>query len=300
MSEELIEPAAGPAQTSALVAEPGRRRPWLAVVAGVLTLPLGYTYAGRPLRGVVAYFLVVLLGGCALVLATRATEQWLALSLLGLLCALPLAFAVDTYVVAKRANPYRLRPFNRWYAYLGIVLVLSFADLPAGPLIKSLVRANRFPSGSMMPTLLAGDHIMSDMLVYRTRTPDRLDIVLFDYPEDPSKQFVKRIVGIPGDTIEIRERQVYINDSPLAEPYVQYVATATKRRNANQRDNFAPLTLADGQYFVLGDNRDRSHDSRYWGTVPEENIKGRVGIIYWSWDDTEGRVRWSRTGAVVR
>lgn len=173
------------------------------------------------------------------------------------------------------------------------------------------VQAFKIPSGSMLETLQIGDHLLVNKLLYGVRVPvvgirflsffepERGDIIVFVYPEDRDKDFIKRIIGVPGDVIEIRKKQLYRNGKPVdrsAEPYAQY----TKGVEPGVRDNFGPVTVPDGHVFVMGDNRDHSFDSRFWGFVPYEDIKGKAFIIYWSWDGEDTWVRWERLGNLVR
>ncbi|MBM4266886.1 MAG: signal peptidase I [Deltaproteobacteria bacterium] len=172
------------------------------------------------------------------------------------------------------------------------------------------VQAFKIPSGSMLPTLQIGDHLLVNKILYGIRVPvlgtrylsffepERGDIVVFVYPEDHEKDFIKRVVGVPGDVIEIRRKQLYRNGKPVDrsdEPYAHY----TKEIEAGARDNWGPQTVPPGQVFVMGDNRDHSFDSRFWGFVPFEYIKGKAFIIYWSWDGVDTWVRWSRIGSLV-
>jgi signal peptidase I len=160
----------------------------------------------------------------------------------------------------------------------------------------------------MMPTLTIGDHILvkkgyynlklpfSDESVFRFWPPQRGDIVVFKYPEDETKDFIKRVIGLPGEVVEIRNKQVYVNQQPLEEPYTVHNDPTVYPREAQPRDYFGPVTVPQDSYFMMGDNRDHSLDSRYWGFVKFSKIKGKVFIIYWSWDKNDFRVRWDRVG----
>ncbi|MFP4167263.1 MAG: signal peptidase I [Desulfonatronovibrionaceae bacterium] len=182
-----------------------------------------------------------------------------------------------------------------------IALVLAF-------FIRSfVVQAFKIPSGSMLSTLKIGDHLLvnkfsyglripfTDMFIVRFGEPEFQDIVVFEFPEDPSKDFIKRIIGLPGDTIEIKEKQVYRNGKKLNEPYVQH----TDPHILPHRDNMDPVTVPEGKYFVMGDNRDESYDSRFWGCVDRNKILGRSWVIYWSWRGFDD-IRWSRIGDTVQ
>ena len=172
-----------------------------------------------------------------------------------------------------------------------------------------VVQAFKIPSGSMIPTLLVGDHILVNKFVYGIKNPwsgsvwfalgepGRHDVIVFRYPENPSQDFIKRVVGLPGDTVRIVDKQVYVNGDLLAEPFT---VTLDQEVLPSVRDNFGPMIVPPDSVFVLGDNRDNSHDSRFWGSVPLRDIKGRAFLFYWSWDQDTFSVRWNRLGKVIR
>lgn len=158
-------------------------------------------------------------------------------------------------------------------------------------------QAFKIPSGSMEDNLLTGDHIIVNKFIYGPPDPvlapvlpmrevRRGDVVVFRYPEQPEVDFVKRIVALPGETVWIRGKKVFIDDRELAEPYVVFrdEHTYPPVHPYATRDHFGPFRVPDGEYFAMGDNRDLSHDSRFWGTVPREMIKGRAFMVYWSFD----------------
>ncbi|MBC7190431.1 signal peptidase I [Candidatus Aerophobetes bacterium] len=155
---------------------------------------------------------------------------------------------------------------------LVIALVIAF-------LVRTfIVQTFWIPSGSMEPTLLVGDRIMAYKIFYGIDKAQRGDIVIFKFPLDPHKDFVKRVIALPGETVEIKDKKVYINGKRLFEPYAFY---SEKRNIGFPRDEYGPVKVPPDSLFVLGDNRDSSEDSRYWGYVPKENIVGKVFLIYW-------------------
>ncbi|MFQ5477547.1 MAG: signal peptidase I [Candidatus Binatia bacterium] len=170
-----------------------------------------------------------------------------------------------------------------------------------------VVQAFKIPSGSMLPTLQIGDHLLVNKFLYGLRvpfvggrildfhTPERDDVVVFIYPKDKSKDFIKRVIGLPGETLEIRDKQVYINGEKIPDPFAFYGDQSLPRRRS-QRDNFGPIKIPEGEVFVMGDNRDSSHDSRFWGTVPIDQILGKAFVLYWSWDAHAFSPRWKRIG----
>lgn len=213
---------------------------------------------------------------------------------------------------------------REWLEAISIAIILAFT------IRVFVVQAFKIPSGSMIPTLLIGDHILVSkiaygiqlpadcelnlsfppMTCYTTKTlisfgePQRGDIIVFRYPRDEDKDFIKRVIGIPGDTIEIRKKIVYINNKPLRDQeYTQRIDPGMIDGEISHRDNFGPITVPEGSYFVMGDNRDQSLDSRFWGFVKFNKIKGKAFLSYWSWNGQGSwvdLVRWERIGKVIR
>jgi signal peptidase I len=186
-----------------------------------------------------------------------------------------------------------------------------------------VVQAFKIPSGSMETTLLVGDHIFVNKFLYgyhipytkgrvlEFSKPNRGDIIVFVFPEDPEKDFIKRVIGLPGDTVAIREKQVILNGKPLDEKYTRFADGKGVGGFVAGRDDMPAVTVPPGKYFVMGDNRDRSYDSRFWGFVDEDAILGKALFIYFSIDwSREVRwyqvwkypdlVRWNRIGDVLR
>jgi signal peptidase I len=193
-----------------------------------------------------------------------------------------------------------LREYAEAFA-LAIVLALTIRTF--------VVQAFKIPSGSMIPTLSIGDHILvnkflygiklpfTDAIIVPVSSPRHGDIIVFKYPEDESKDFIKRVVGTPGDVVEVRNKEVYVNGARVDDPRVQHT---DREIQPNKRDHFGPVTVPPGSYFVMGDNRDQSLDSRFWGFVKENKIRGKAFLIYWSWDGADTWVRWNRIGRVIR
>ena len=163
-----------------------------------------------------------------------------------------------------------------------------------------VVQAFRIPSAGMSPALATGDFILANKLVYRTRSPSRGEVVVFRYPLDTSKDFVKRIIAIGGDTVDIRDKKVYINSKPYESDPGTHLNPEVLPASASPRDNLSPVTVPAGSFFVLGDNRDNNLDSRFWGLVKSEHIVGRASLIYWSYDSEGHRIRTERIGRHVR
>ena len=175
-----------------------------------------------------------------------------------------------------------------------------------------IVQAFKIPSGSMKPTLLIGDHILVNKFIYGVKIPfirknlisisepKRGDVIVFIYPEDRSKDFIKRVIGVGGDTIEIRNKKIFLNGLPFQDTHGVYVDDFIIPGTIQPRDNFGPMTVPQGAVFAMGDNRDQSYDSRFWGVVELKDVLGKAFIMYWSWNREDHNVRWSRLGRLVR
>ena len=188
-----------------------------------------------------------------------------------------------------------------------------------------VVQAFKIPTGSMEQNLLIGDHLLVNKFVFgpalsrveRTLLPAkeiaRRDVVVFKYPEDPERDFIKRVIGLPGDQVEVRRKRVFVNGAPLDEPDAYYMgepppteveASQGHQSNGDPREFYGPVTVPADHYFVMGDNRDNSQDSRYWGFLPRGYVKGKALVIYWSYDAAEGNIlsgtRWGRLLHQVR
>jgi signal peptidase I len=125
------------------------------------------------------------------------------------------------------------------------------------------------------------------------------NVIVFIYPLEPEKDFIKRVIGVPGDTVKIVNKKLYVNGAEAQDSHAVYKEDTLLPGDIQKRDNFGPITVPPGKIFVLGDNRDRSLDSRFWGFVPQEDVKGKAFIIYWSWDRQETNVRWKRLGRLI-
>jgi signal peptidase I len=181
-----------------------------------------------------------------------------------------------------------------------------------------VVQAFKIPTGSMEENLLIGDHLLVNKFVFgpsetgaeRTLLPvgtiKRRDIIVFKYPEDPERDFIKRVIGLPGETVEVREKKVYINGTALDEPYVHFLAPPSAPSELHEvtsfdvRERFGPVTVPADQYFMMGDNRDNSADSRYWGFLRRDYVKGKALVIYWSYQAEREDYQDESAGATVK
>ena len=163
-----------------------------------------------------------------------------------------------------------------------------------------IVQAFKIPTGSMENNLLIGDHLLVNKFIFGptplaigravlpVRPIHRGDILVFKYPEEPDRDFIKRVIGLPGETIELKNKKIYVNNQPLEEPYVHFLTPPSSDyqevTSYDLRERFGPVTVPADKYFVMGDNRDNSQDSRYWGYLPRDYVKGKALVIYWSYE----------------
>ena len=204
------------------------------------------------------------------------------------------------------SRPYKKSTAREYFESICVAVILAL-------FVRTfVVQAFKIPTGSMENNLLIGDHLLVNKFAYApvaTRLEEMLlpvdpirrgDIIVFKYPEDPERDFIKRVIGLPGETVELRNKKVYIDGMPLDEPYVQYLFTPSDEEGPFDYDvrmKYGPVTVPEGQYFMMGDNRDNSQDSRYWGFLPREYVKGKALFVYFSIEEGAGLlngVRWSR------
>lgn len=189
---------------------------------------------------------------------------------------------------------------------IGLALLIALA------VRSSVVQAFWVPSGSMLPTIQIGDHIFVNKLAYSVRVPllgtelakvgdlHRGDIVVFVSPVDPSTDLIKRVIAVPGDTVEIKSKQLYVNGEKVPDPHANFSDSTIMP--GGQRDNMPAKKVPEGKFFVMGDNRDRSFDSRFWGFANVDDIKGKATFVYWSRDVSQGWLampRFSRFGTYI-
>jgi signal peptidase I len=181
-----------------------------------------------------------------------------------------------------------------------------------------VVQAFKIPTGSMEENLLIGDHLLVNKFVFAPTASSvermllpigeirRGDVIVFKYPVEPERDFIKRVIGLPGETLEMREKKIYINGAALEEPYAHFLQPPQAPSEYHEvtqfdlRERYGPVTVPANHYFVMGDNRDNSQDSRYWGFLPRQNVKGKALVIYWSYESEREDYRDESAGATVR
>jgi signal peptidase I len=206
-------------------------------------------------------------------------------------------------------GPFKKSTAREYFESLCVAVILAF-------FVRTfVVQAFKIPTGSMENNLLIGDHLLVNKFsfaptmtgVEQTLLPidpiKRGDIIVFKYPEDPERDFIKRVIGLPGETLELRNKKIFINGKPLDEPYVHFMfppdeggSSPHDTPDLDLRRTYGPVTIPSDQYFMMGDNRDNSEDSRYWGFMPREYVKGKALFVYFSFGEGGGlgNIRWSR------
>ena len=288
-----------------------RRRPFGAAALSLVTPGLGQLYNGMPRRGVIIYainFTVFLLLNA--LTSSVAIQSSIAFFLAVILLVLWLGFLLlvlsDAWRGARRIGELELRRYNRWYVYLAAIAAAAGLNYAVG-FTAIHTRSFHLPAASMSPTLNPGDRVFVSSNAYRARTPERGEVVVFELTDNSGAIFIKRLIGLPSDRIEVRGGLLHINDVPVtrevsaqstlyvatdAEPPMVYLETFPGGRrhliaeftDTRISDNTHEYVVPPGHYFMMGDNRDNSTDSRFprVGFIPHENLRGKVMYIFWS------------------
>ena len=286
----------------------GKRKPYLALLLSILTPGLGHIYCRKPLKGILLYccatlyFPFVFLMG---IVPEKGTFYYCSFLAVVLFSAMVMLYAiVDVFFLARR-QPDGMHPgqLNRLWVY-SLILLVGLATAYGFPvIIKSKhVQAFKIPSSAMLPNVLIGDYLFSDKALYKKRLPRRGEIVVFIYPKDRRKYFIKRVIGLPGDQVEVRGEEVILNGRSLVHgPKSMAEFNGTKGRikgvvvtetlgnstysilfteSQKSKDHSGPFLVPEGHCFVLGDNRFNSFDSRNFGTIPLDDVLARADFIY--------------------
>jgi signal peptidase I len=209
-------------------------------------------------------------------------------------------------------GPHRKSTIREYFESIVIAVILAL-------FIRTfVVQAFKIPTGSMENNLLIGDHLLVNKFVLapssssfeRALLPERSvrrgDVIVFKYPGNRERDFIKRVIGLPGETLEMRNKRIYINGKPLDEPYVHFIESPQSPTayaevvSSDLRERFGPVTVPAGKYFMMGDNRDNSEDSRYWGFLSQDDVKGQAVMIYWSYESTSEDYEQTGIGAAVK
>lgn len=264
-----------------------RRKPWLAALLSLLTSGLGQIYNGQLKKGVTFLCVGTVLG---VVFAVGISNFTMLVANISIVVVFSLFVAAEAFFSARKKRKYTLQSYNKVWMYilvfavnLGIGFGLEYV------MTGTTYQAFKVPSESMLRTLYVGDHFIAEILSDSTAI-ERGEVVVFEFE---GKRFVKRVIGLPGDVIAMKNKTVSINGKPLDEPYARH----TIETNEMQRDTFGPLQLGTDEYFCMGDNRQRSYDSRWIGPIKRDTIFGRAKYIYFPGDSSRG---FDRLGMDIR
>ena len=303
-----------------------KRWPWLAVTLSVIMSGLGHIYCGRIVKGLVLTFIsCIFIPIIFSAFAVSHSSVRIAVILIALLAstAVWLFAIIDSGCIAKRTSEsYILKDYNRWYVYVLLALMGTGCSTQIAFNIRTtLLEAFRVPAASVYPTIVPNDRLLANKLAYKNKDPERGDLIVFLSPEDRRQNYIKRVIAVAGDTVEMRDGQLYINDEQLKRQKIvqseldgirievdgkplegdvfeetngdaQYKIFLAGPPNDQGPTDFAKMTVPEHHCFVLGDNRNLSLDSRHFGPVPLATIKGRADYLYWPAKD------WSRFGRI--
>ncbi len=272
--------------------KPNKKNPWIAALLTFLTIGLGHFYIGTASRGLLFFGMSFVLSYLAILAGSNAQLP------VTLFIIISTGIFLYTYAILDTLKLIRILPdhpqkiYSRWYIYFILYLVNStfFTPLLSTTFVDTIGKAYVISDVSMNPTLLSGDHILVDTSVDAPLI--RGDVITFNSQYELNITHVKRIVGIEGDKVQLNEGHLYINDSVVQEDYLLKDGIAPD----NNLQDYDPVIVPEGAYFVLGDNRSNSFDSRSFGFLESKQIDGKVKCFYWSWDSQNKQVRWKRVG----
>lgn len=296
--------------------------PILVLILTYLFPGMGHIYCGKLIRGyILLIFPFVIIAIFALVGVLNNFNGLLIL--VSILILYWVIMMVDAYLTAKRYKFENAKDYNKPRYYIGYCILLVLILLLMIQIRNKTIQAFSIPAGSMVPTLIVGDNIMVDKSYYKNNDLKRGDLIVFKFPDDTQIAFIKRVIGLPGDKLNIKGRNIYINGKLSDQKYtgeyeynyeneLKTMDEYSVRMDDNsfkviydskvpEKSKFKlsfPLVVPDNHFFSLGDNRDNSYDSRFWGFVPIENIIGRAKYIYLSYNDND-KIRWNRLGKQI-
>ena len=310
----------------AIVQTKNKRWPWLAVTLSVIMSGLGHIYCGRFVKGLVLTFLsCILIPVISGILSVGHSSVRIVVIITALVASsvVWLFAIIDSGYTAKRtADSYAPKDYNRWYVYVILVMMGTGGSTQIAFNVRAtLLEAFRVPSASNYPTIDPNDRLLANKLAYKNSDPKRGDLIVFLNPKDRGQNYIKRVVAIAGDTVEIKEGQLYVNDEKLqrkklAQSTLDNIRVEVKgeplegdifeETNGDSKykifltgspdditsSDFAKITVPEHHCFVLGDNRMNSYDSRHFGPIPLATVKGRADYLYWPAKD------WSRFGRI--
>lgn len=268
----------------------------VAVLLSIGATGLGHLYCGKLTKGLALFFFSFVFAPIIVVSVQSAASVFSVIAVISsiiLFLGVFLYAIIDSYMLAKRiGHDFALREYNRSYIYMMFIVVsVSYPSNLANSIRDNLLQAYKIPSASMSPSLLPGDYILINKTTYKQQSPKRGDVVVFVNPNQRHQDFIKRIVAMPGDSLEIKDSIAYVNGLP--EKTTQGIGQKAREDcNSSPCTEYKKIEIPNGHCFVLGDNRANSQDSRHFGPVPLSDIKGRVDYIYFPAES------WSRFGRV--
>lgn len=283
------------------------RKWWISGLLSIFRPGLGQIYNGQGRKGII--FLVIgiiiipflsfkILSGYPSQAPLQAMGMQMSISAIFFL----LVISDAIFYSFKQRHHYYLKTYNKFFVYAAVFLcgLLVFALVPSlnvtpGTIKENYMQAYKIPSRSMVPTLLPGDFILVDRRL-PARQPARGDVIVFRFPNDETKEFIMRVVAFGGDTVEVQDKMLYVNNIVVNNIPVVYQDPEVAPAASSPRDNFGPVAVPEGAFFVMGDNRDRAFDSKFFGFVDQSKIKGTARQIYWSLDPDVLAFRWERIG----
>lgn len=256
-----------------------KRRPIIAAMLSIIVPGLGQIYNGQIMKAFIFFFLSIL----PLFFALAGFQFYFhgLIFLISFTILLYFFIAGEAFFTAARLKEILVLPFDKWYYYFFVILIFIGFYYLTHDYTKSnvfAINAYKISTETMSPSLKIGDRIIANLKYYKKNNPRRGDVVIYKRPENKSDS-IGRIIAIENDVIESRRKIIYVNGKVLNEPYIQH---NDKLIIEDQRDSFSPLTVRKGSVFVMGDNRDLSFDSRFFGSIDKTQLKGRVAYIYWS------------------
>ncbi len=275
-----------------------KTRPIIALLLSFITPGLGHVYAGNLKRGIIFFLVVELLTVSVHIFsAFRFKFYGLVWYFAAWTCLLGFFVFVlfDALFGINKLRVTVLKPYHKWYFYVFIcaatVLMDTFVLEAVLPDIKAF-KSYRMSSVSMEPALYVGDRLIADMKIYKQEKPKRGDLVIFEFPKDPSKEFIKRVMGVEGERVAIINNKIYVNNKIIDDPW-GYIENSREKNYLKELENFGPAVVPEHSFFVLGDNRYNSMDSRLFGFIELSKIRGKILYVYWAKDK-------SRIGMEIR
>jgi signal peptidase I len=262
---------------------PKKRKPWIAFLLSCATLGLGQLYNGQWKRAILLWIIgsLIVIGPPFL----GAYQNFYGFVLwIVFLIGFFISVLLDARKSAIKLKEITPRPFNKWYVYLALFLINLFLIQPLiSFVVRSNLRAYRIPASSMEPALIVGDHFIAGVSYYKRVRPERGDVIVFPNPKEPSRDLVRRVIGLESEKVEILHDKIYINDKLIEDPWGSFERKELSG-HLSFLENFGPVVVSTGSLFVLGDNRHNSQDSRFWGFVDLNNVRGKALYIYWAKD----------------